>query len=220
MHEADELPKMICEHCLYKLELCYDFRERAVRTEALLIDLFKELNSARVQNEQQIVKISHSMDVVASMDHPELIMVQHPHLLTEHNIHNVNEIDLSHLEHRDNMIVEHEIILAHQNVDMSGHSLDGIDLNHHELSQDLSNHSLQTQEILVNTGGSVHSIQSARYNEGSLELIHQQQQFLDEQYRLQHELHVGISENSVGALAEESQGAADIVLKVQNIVFL
>lgn len=208
---------MICEHCLYKLELCYDFRERAVRTETILLALFKELkelNSARVQNEQQLAKISQSMDVVDTMEHPELIMVQHPHLLTEHNIHNVNEIDLSHLEHRDNIIVEHEIILAHQNVDMNAHSLDGIDLNHHELSQDLSNHSLQTQEILVNTASNVHSIQNARYSEGNLELIHHQQQFLDEQYRLQHELHVGISENNVGVgLPEESQPQAD-VLKV------
>lgn len=208
VHEADELPKMICEHCLYKLELFYDFRERAVRTEAVLIDLFKELNSARVQNEQQMVKISQPMDVVSTMNHPDMIMVQHPHLLTEHSIHSVNELDLSHLEHRENMIVEHEIILAHQNVDMNSHSLDAIDLNHHELSQDLSNHSLQTQEMLVNTTNNVHGIQNTRYTE---DLMHQQQQLLDEQYRLQHELHVGLPENRVSVRLSNAQNSTDIV---------
>lgn len=104
---------MMCEQCVYKLELFYDFRERSVRTEALLIDLLKEeIDSARIQNEHQLVKISQSIDMVGNIDHTDLIMVPHHQLLAQHGIQTVNELDLPHLEHRNSMIVEHEIILG------------------------------------------------------------------------------------------------------------
>ncbi|KAK4873098.1 hypothetical protein RN001_015127 [Aquatica leii] len=111
VHETDQLPKMICENCLYKLELFFDFRERSLRTENILITLLKEINK----------EVSIPLETTANM-----IMIQQP--LLEQQIQ--NEIDLSQLQQRD-LIVEQEIILSQSNVDMSPH-LGNIDLNHEE----------------------------------------------------------------------------------------
>lgn len=182
VHEADELPKMVCENCLLKLELFSDFRERSIRAERLLIDLFKEINSGN-----KLHTDSQPLSVV-TMDQNELIMVQHHQLLNDTSIQSVGDVDLSHLGHRDGMIVEQEIILTH-------HSLNNIDLHNHELtSQDLSNQSLQTQDnIMVESGPDAHNMQVTRFTE---DLMQQDHQLLTEQFRLSQELHhVDMEEN-------------------------
>nr|XP_018902663.1 PREDICTED: zinc finger protein 260-like [Bemisia tabaci] len=35
----DKLPKLVCEECVYKLDLLYDFREKSIKTESLLTEL-------------------------------------------------------------------------------------------------------------------------------------------------------------------------------------
>lgn len=208
---------MICEHCLYKLELLYDFRERAVRTEAFLIELYKEVSSSRGQG-GQVVKLPHTMNVVEDLDHPDLILVQQHQLLTHHNMQNVAELDLQHLENRHNIIVENEIILAHQGVDMNTHSLDGIDLNHHDLSeQDLSNHSLHAQEMLVDNSSNVHEMENNRYTTENLELIHQQQ-LLSDQYSLPQELPAEMADPNCNlGMNEESKIGMEV--KVGNFLY-
>lgn len=167
IHESDELPKMICKQCLLKLDFFVDFREKSLRTENLLIDLYKELTNAGIHNDQM------KMNIV--FDHPEYIMVQH-HLIND-SIESVSEVDLNQLEHRENMVIEHQIILGPQPVEINSHSLDNIDLTHADLtSQDVSNHSLQTEEtMLVDENNTSHVIQTSRYSSTNLELINQDQ---------------------------------------------
>lgn len=192
IRESDELPKMICEHCLYKVEFFYEFRERAVRTQSFLIDLYKELNGQNGQPE----KMPQSVNVL-ELNHPQFIV--HP-LLSDHNL------DL-HLEHRTNTIMNQEIILGHQNVSIDTHSLDGIDLNHHELTnQDISNHSLETQEMLTADAHNFHN----RYDE-EMHML-QQNQMLHEQYRVHQELHSSLSDNE--GRSEASQTTSEIEIKV------
>ena len=181
MHESDDLPKMVCESCLYKLNLLSEFREKSILTEKILLDLLKDMNTGKQQ-----------MDVVA-MDH-DLMMAQNQQLLVNHGM-GVDEIDLGQLGPREQLIVGHEIILTHQSVDMNGHALDNINLNHHELNQEISNHSLPAQDaILVES-------ESARFGSDNLDLI-PHQQLLSEQFRLQHELHVNMGdENAVDEIA-------------------
>lgn len=173
---------MICENCLYKLELFCDFRERSARTERLLVELYKEIKSSRPHSEQQ--------SCMVPIGHNDLIMVQQHQLLNEQNLQSVPEIDLSHLGHRESMIVEHEIILTHH-VDMNSHSLDSIDLNHHDLTnQDISNQSLQTQESVL-VDNTTHNIQDTGFTD-SLNLI-QQHQLLSDQFRLQQDIPVNMA---------------------------
>lgn len=183
VHEIDSLPKMMCENCLYKLELFFEFRERCVRTEALLINLYNKITH-RIAAKQNIVHINDPLDIV-SMDH-DLIMVPQQQLLNDHDIQNVGDLGLNELNHRESMIVGHEIILTHQPVDINNHSLDHMDLHH----QELSNHSLQAQNgILVDENGSVHSLQDARFaTDTNLDLIHQGHQIVNDSYAL-HDVH-------------------------------
>ncbi|KRT83025.1 zinc-finger associated domain containing protein [Oryctes borbonicus] len=190
IHESDELPKMICKQCLVKLDCFIDFREKTIRTENLLIDLYKELSSVGLQNDQM------KMNIV--FDYPEYLMVQHHHLINE-NIQNVSEIDLNQLGHRENMVIEHQIILGPQPVEINGHSLDNIDLSQHELAnQDISNHSLQTQDAtFVDDNSGSHMIQTSRFTTTNLELINQEHQltsYTTEGYELNE---IDLSDDSV-----------------------
>ncbi|RZB38946.1 zinc finger protein 260 [Asbolus verrucosus] len=195
VHETDELPKMVCENCIYKLNLLSEFKEKTILTERILVDLLKDINSDKVVQQNQ-----QSINVVP-IDH-DLMMVQNQQLLANHGIASVDEIDLSQLGHREQMIVGHEIILTHQSVDLNGHSLENINLNHHELTnQDISNHSLQTQDSILVESSSAHDVESARFTGDNLDLI-PHQQLLNDQFRLQHELHVNMAdENAVDEIS-------------------
>ncbi|XP_048525555.1 zinc finger and SCAN domain-containing protein 32 isoform X2 [Dendroctonus ponderosae] len=46
INQQDELPKQLCDHCLVKLEMFWDFKDRSLRTEQLLIELLKQLKNA------------------------------------------------------------------------------------------------------------------------------------------------------------------------------
>ncbi|CAH1980623.1 unnamed protein product [Acanthoscelides obtectus] len=184
VHEQDCLPKMICENCLYKLELFSDFRERSARTERLLVELYKEIATTRAQQ-----------PCLVPVDNHELVLVQSHHpLLADHSLRDVSEIDLSSLEHRGGIIVDHEIILTHQNVHINSTALD-IDLSNHDLNQDHSNQSLHGQEVAI-----VDSVSEAQYAE-NLSLM--QHQLLTDQFRLQQELQLSISDDHEASLPVE-----------------
>lgn len=182
---------MICEHCLYKLELSYEFREKAVRTQSLLIEIYK-ITSNKTQSEH------HQPVDIAGLNHNDFI-VQQQHLLTEHNIH--SHLDL-HLEHR---IVNHSMVLDHHNVGIDAHHpLDGLDLHHPELT---NQDSLETGEMLSNHGSSAH------YNETEIGILQQHTQILNEQYRIHPELHPRVRD-------EDSQETPSeiIEIKVKSVI--
>lgn len=192
IHQTDALPKMICETCLYKVEVLFEFRERVVRTEKLLHDLVKELDNEKLQQEGALN--------VMSMDPNGLIMIPEHHLIG-HQIQNV-QMDLSQLNQRNTLVVNHGLILtqSHQSdvdLDPGSQSLASLDLNHHDFtSQDLSNHSLQAQEAMLLNSANTHDLHDAQFTEENLDIIHQQNilhqqnQILHDQYRLPHELEV------------------------------
>lgn len=134
VYETDVLPKMICENCLYKLELFTDFRERSARTETLLVNLLKEISGTKLSSSIGIIKVSPSN--AALIDQNSMVMIQHHPLLGDHSIQNVADLDLSQLEqhHRDSILAQSEMILNHGNVDLGPHSLATLDLNHHDLT--------------------------------------------------------------------------------------
>lgn len=168
IHQADLLPKMICENCLYKLELFFDFRERSIRTERLLLELVKELSTEKIQND---------LDIIA-LDHNGLIMVPHQHLLDSQQLQNV-EVDVSHLHSRDGIIVEHEM-LNHEHVDIT--HLNDLAITHSSLAQNISH-----EQILLDSTNS-HNLHDNQF-EDNLDMIHQQQ-LLNQQFRMQSELNI------------------------------
>lgn len=126
--ETDELPKMICDACLYKLELFIDFRERSVRTEKLLLELYKELTNC-IENGQQpcLVPITSN----------ELIMVQH-------HLQNISDMELPSLSHNQ------EIIMT---PDVNSHSLESI-VSSSLSNTDFSNQTFNAQETAITDSNS------------------------------------------------------------------
>nr|XP_023020248.1 zinc finger protein 260-like [Leptinotarsa decemlineata] len=176
VHEADELPKMICENCLYKLELFCDFRDRSARTERILLELFKEISSS--QNESL-----HAC--LVPMNDNDLMMVQHHHLL---NNQNVSDLDLSTLDQREGMVAEHEVINLNQ--DIHSHSMDSIINNHSLSNQDYSNQSLHTQDSRIDAM----NVQDSKFPD-NFGLI-QHHQLLTDQFRFHHDLQLNMAEGN------------------------
>lgn len=40
---TDQLPKVVCEECAYKLDQLFDFREKCLHTEGMFIEMLKEI---------------------------------------------------------------------------------------------------------------------------------------------------------------------------------
>ncbi|KAG5898397.1 hypothetical protein JTB14_030375 [Gonioctena quinquepunctata] len=180
VHETDELPKMICENCLYKLELLCDFRDRSVRTERLLLELLKEITN-RTDNETL-------QACLVPMDASELIMVQHHQLLSNQS---VSELDLTSLNHREGMIVNHEIILSQE---VNSHSLDSIVNNHSLSNQDFSNQSLHSQDSRIDG----HNMHDSKFPD-NFSLV--QHQLLADQFRLHHDLQLGMEDGNSATIS-------------------
>lgn len=163
---------MICENCLYKLELFHDFRERTVRTEKLLIELYREIiaNIANVQLNNEL----HQQSCMVSLDSSELIMVEHQQLVDYQNLDNVSNISLSSMNHCTDMI-DNQINLAHENIGLKTFSdinVSSSNLDH----QDHSSTSLQIQEssLLASSDTQESHIQE------DLQLIQEHQSFADQ----------------------------------------
>ncbi|XP_018330113.1 zinc finger protein 260 [Agrilus planipennis] len=213
IHQTDDLPKMICETCVYKLEIFYDFRERSVRTENLLIELLKELSATKSHN--TLNKVPPSLGIgnlnsatkshntlnkvppslgIGNLNHSDIILVQNNDLLSEQSL---QDIDFSQLDHRHIIITDNEIMLNQHNANITAaHSMSAMDLNHHDLpSHELSNHSLNGPDSMIVSSADMHLLQHSRYME-ELNLIQSEQQFIAEQYILHQEAQLTTASNS------------------------
>lgn len=202
---------MICEHCLYKLELFHEFRERAVRTQSLLLEIYEEINTNKVQNEHHLEKIQ-PVDIVG-MNHSNFLTSQH--ILSDQSIQ--NQLD-SHIEQRSNVIVNPEMLLVHHNVGLTAHPLHDLDHNtlHQELTNpDMSNHSLEPQEIVPDGVDTIRHIQNTHYNETEITIIHPSNQILNEQYRMHEEMSSSITRTSnLTEDSQETRSAVDLKVRV------
>lgn len=163
---------MICENCLYKLELFYDFRERSVRTEKLLIELYKEIIS-NISN----VQLSHDLNqqsCMVSLDSSELIMIEHPQLVDYQNLENVSNITLPSIDHCTDMIVQNEISLTQDSMNLKPFS--NIGVNSHSL--DPPDHSSTSLEIQDSSLLASSDTQESHIQE-NLQLIQGHQSFTD-----------------------------------------
>lgn len=173
---------MVCENCIYKLNLLFEFKEKTQLTERLFLNLLKELDSNKIVPSQEL-------NVVA-MDH-ELILAQNQ-LLASHQMSSVDDIDLSQLSAREQMIVGHEIILSH--------SLDDIHIN-----QEISGHNLPSNQNSALVNGSDNPIKGDRFAGNNLNSIQHQQ--LSEHFRLHH-INMG-QEHRINEITLETGGTVN-----------
>lgn len=143
---------MICENCIYKLELFYDFRERTVRTEKLLIELYKEIIS-HIPDEELDHELNQQSCMV-SLGNSELMMVEHEHLVDYQNLENVSNVNLSSMD-SSNVIVQNQINFSQESMGLK--DFGNMDINNHHIDiQNHSNRSLNIEESSLLTSSDTH----------------------------------------------------------------
>ncbi|XP_012286496.1 zinc finger protein 2 [Orussus abietinus] len=55
---TDQLPKVVCEECAYKLDQLFDFREKCLHTEGIFMEMLKEIAK------EEVVCIDHTLEEV------------------------------------------------------------------------------------------------------------------------------------------------------------
>lgn len=164
---------MICENCLYKLELFYDFRERTVRTEKLLLELYREIlsNISNVHLNNDL----HQAACMVSLDNSDLIMVEHQQLVDYQNLENVSNINLPSMDDCTDIIVQNQINLNQGNINLK--SFSDIEVNTHNLdTQDHSNSNLPNQESSLLASSDT---QESHIQNEELQLIQEHHSFAD-----------------------------------------
>ncbi|XP_030766059.1 zinc finger protein 260-like [Sitophilus oryzae] len=175
VHQQDELPKIICENCLYKLEMFWDFKDKSFRTEQILVELYKQFKDTVHETSQ-----SPQEQCVVSIDSNGLIVqIPHHQILTD-SLQDVPNIDISQLGHREN--AENYAIILHSHHDLNAaHPLENLELNNHDLpGQDLSNQSIHSGQENLSV---MPTHNDQRFNEVNLSLM-QQQLLNDSQFRI------------------------------------
>lgn len=59
---TDQLPKVVCEECAYKLDQLFDFREKCLHTEGMFMEMLKEISK-----EETVHMSEHGLEEVDEM---------------------------------------------------------------------------------------------------------------------------------------------------------
>ncbi|CAG9770477.1 unnamed protein product [Ceutorhynchus assimilis] len=147
IHQQDELPKLLCNNCIVKLEIFWDFKDRSFRTEQLLIELYKQLKTG-------------GPHCVVSLDENGMILpVSNHHQIIPDNL--PTDIDISQLG-RAKDPEDYSIILNH--ADLNAPHLENLELSNHDLNG--QNHG-QEKFVVLQTA-------NERFTGDNLNLMHQQ----------------------------------------------
>ncbi|KYQ55806.1 hypothetical protein ALC60_05305 [Trachymyrmex zeteki] len=68
---TDQLPKVVCEECAFKLDQLFDFREKCLHTEGMFMEMLKEIGKEEIVHlsEHDLAKSTiHTMQVMDEMD--------------------------------------------------------------------------------------------------------------------------------------------------------
>lgn len=187
IHKNDQLSKMICGDCVYKLDLFFNFREKSLQTESFLINLIKKLSNPIINNKIEDSKMicnQPAIQVENTLGVQELHNLQSEELLNQ-----ATEMRLVHaLTKRESMNVEEDIILNSQNIDIN-HPLENIELSSHELQTEDMASSIQDQELNLQHSTEIEdlveeeiNIHSSQLNVENLDLIHAQHNLIVNQF--------------------------------------
>lgn len=132
----DQLPKVVCASCAYKLDEMFDFREKCLHTEGLFMEMLKEIKGEDgcVRSIQEMPVIQNSMErigenmgsVQSCMEHMQngdCVSNGDPNESSVHTMQVMDEMDLA----SDEQVVSQEEIGSQENdIQVAGiHCLDG-----------------------------------------------------------------------------------------------
>jgi len=125
---TDQLPKVICEECAYKLDQLFDFREKCLHTEGMFMEMLKEIGK------DEIVHISeHDLNNMGTIQRNlNSIQINNEnvqshsavtHEATESTIHTMQVIDEMDLAGGEQVVTQEE--MGQQDADIQ--SIDCLD---------------------------------------------------------------------------------------------
>ncbi|XP_078037977.1 uncharacterized protein LOC144470558 isoform X1 [Augochlora pura] len=145
---TDQLPKVVCEECAYKLDQLFDFREKCLHTEGMFMEMLKAIAK------EEVVHITkHDLDEVEEMNRIQrdidriqnnMDNVQNPQETAETTIHTMQVMDEMDLAGGEQVVTQDEIGQQDASIEVTGiDCLDGDTVRMvNEHIREVSNHQI------------------------------------------------------------------------------
>lgn len=123
---SDQLPKVICEQCAFKVDELFEFREKVLQTEDMFMEMIKTVIKQDVSSLGRITnyEIQENMDRLTNDIHE----MQNSNI-TRHNvqndIHTIPTMDSIGLTDREQVITEEELNREETGIEVATFHLDG-----------------------------------------------------------------------------------------------
>ncbi|XP_034938294.1 zinc finger protein 260-like [Chelonus insularis] len=147
---SDQLPKVVCEPCAFKLDQMFDFREKCLHTEELFMEMLKEIKDENIHHIEDSLQNVNEIPVIQTDIEPishNINSIQTPgtHSETaEPNIHTMRVMDEMDLAGGEQVVTQEEIGQQETDIEVSGidcldsHTVQMVDEHIH----DVSNHQI------------------------------------------------------------------------------
>jgi hypothetical protein len=123
---TDQLPKIICEECAFKLDEFFDFREKVLQTEGIFIQMLKSITKEEVNalNSVTINEIQGNMDRLTN----SINEIQNANVArhnVQNRIHAISVIDNMDLSERQQVVTQEEMSREEADIEVTDFHLDG-----------------------------------------------------------------------------------------------
>ncbi|XP_011159381.2 zinc finger protein 717 [Solenopsis invicta] len=169
---TDQLPKVVCEECAYKLDQLFDFREKCLLTEEMFMEMLKEISKEKVVHisEHDLASVNNMGTIQRNLNSIQLDnenVQSHSavvHEATESTMHTMQVMDEMDLAGGEQVVTQEE--MAQQDADIQGiDCLDGDtvrmvdehirEVSNHQIAMHLDN----DMTVVGNLGGDLSQLE-------------------------------------------------------------
>lgn len=132
MSLTDQLPKVVCEECAFKLDQLFDFREKCLHTEGMFMEMLKEIGKEDVHiSEHDLASVNNMGTIQRNLNSIQINndnVQSHSavaHEATESTIHTMQVMDEMDLAGGEQVVTQEEI--GQQDADIQVTGIDCLD---------------------------------------------------------------------------------------------
>lgn len=126
MSLTDQLPKVVCEECAFKLDQLFDFREKCLHTEGMFMEMLKEIGKEEIVHlsEHDLASVNNMGTIQRNLTSIQINnenVQSHSavaHETTESTIHTMQVMDEMDLAGGEQVVTQEEI--GQQDADIQG----------------------------------------------------------------------------------------------------
>lgn len=129
---TDQLPKVVCEECAFKLDQLFDFREKCLHTEGMFMEMLKEIKEEVVHiSEHELARVNNMGTVRRNLNNIQINnedVQSHSaisHETVESTMHTMQVIDEMDLAGGEQVVTQEEI--GQQDADIQVAGIDCLD---------------------------------------------------------------------------------------------